>query len=560
MSFPELTAYQQKMELNRGNYKELCLLAKELIPYFDAEEKILEIAKQRFEPEVVRLAKSILKEIKDLGSANKARLPHYLIQLKVRMASLRYRMAVLAPLKEAEEAVKEKLVSVLIEWKKGMDLFLEKEPTENDVAKIRQLGCYPKFAKHLVEDKEMLSHCFKLIFRDNFPIPQLVEYLKTCAIDLRKVFIAPRVGYFFKYNVEVLKITEESVDGQTFKDLRLLVNGCFVSILDDKKLIECGNGLLAWKEIKQKWAESSLKPAQFEFFQDKGMLMSSPQGMVYPEGKVNVKQARWWESPQLPVFLTLTKEQLETKFSSRGLALEILSDKPCFATIEASCMDPESVDDAHGSCTLYMPSADGKTFRVFPLGKYAAAFPESMGEMVGFLCNSVEAALTYPDPNCFYTHRFHGEALVALTAKEAETVLEKYGHDVWYFQVTGDNCASCPQQIFESVIGKKEEGGRADNYFKQPIADAKHTAPGTGFLTLLGQLPDVLARPIFHGLHVLLGSKREIQRKDEHGNVIETRSLYAHDFCKTQQIYVPGKLIKNILSGEIKGITWYGYD
>lgn len=558
MSLSELGPYQKKLDQSDGNYEKLCALAKELVDYFDTQEKVMEISREKFAlAPVLETAKGVVRKIKNLSHGN---LPAFLSKLKLRMASLRYRAEVLTPLVVSEEGLKVNLVSALIKWKEHLNLFLEKKATETDLKKIEQLSRYPKFTKHLLRDKEMLNECFKLVFRDNFPVRQLVEYLKTCAIDLRKVFIAPRVGFFHKYGTDVLTITEELSREGKVKDLRLLVNGCFVSILEDKAIIECGAETLTWKEIKQKWAQSSQDPAQFEFFQEKGMLMCFPQGIVYSREKVDTTQARWWENPILPVFLTLTREQLEKRFLLKRLGIELSDEKPCLAAVEASCMDPESVDDAHGSYTIYMPIEKGAKYRVYPLGKYAKVFPTALGEKVSFLCDSVQAVPTYPDPTPFYTQRLHGEAPVALTMEEAESVLQMFGKETWYFQVTGDNCASTPQTIFEKVIGKKEDGGLADNYFKESIANVKHTAPGTAFFTLIGQLPDMLARPIFHGLHILLGSKREIKRTDDQGNVIATRSLYTHDFCKTQNIYVPGILIKRILCGEIKGITWYGYD
>lgn len=549
MSLPSLSDYQQKFQQSHGDGARLHQLAKELIPYFDSQEKVLEVSRKGFEAsETLQLAKGICKEVKQLNHHSQ---PPCLIELKLRVASLSYRMG-LKPLASGQQPLKDEIGSAVLKWKGSMHLFLRKELTEKDRAKVEQLSCYPKFAKHLIKDKKMLNECLKLIFRDHFPIRQLVEYLNTCAIDLRKVFIAPRIGFYANQGIEFLKIVEEPTSDETYtKDLQLFINRRFVSILaGNESLIDCGKGPLTWGEVKKMWAESSVKPAQLEFFHDRGMIVCAPQGMVYPEGKIDTRQPFWWKDPTLPVFLTLSKEKLEEKY-----AMEITEEKPCLATVEASCMDPESVDDAHGACTFYIPNEEGTVYRAYPMGKYATNFPEGIGETVNFLCNSVEASLTYPDPTPFYTQRLHGEAPVALTREEAQKMLEHLGKEVWFFQVTGNNCASEHQLMFEAILGK-----RAQNYFKVHISEVKHTAPGTGIFTLINQLPNFISHPLQHGLHLLLGSKRKIERKDEQGNVIAVQSLYEHDFRTTQEIYVPGMLVKRILTGEIKGITWYGYE
>src|ERR1700722_16152179 len=104
-----------------------------------------------------------------------------LVTTVLKVISLQYRIGGLAPIKSKTD----ELSKAVLAWKLGIDLYIHKELTERDLEKIEALGRYARFCLVLLRNEKIQDEVFKLVFRDNFPIRMLVEYYKTCAIDLK---------------------------------------------------------------------------------------------------------------------------------------------------------------------------------------------------------------------------------------------------------------------------------------------------------------------------------------------------------------------------------------
>lgn len=477
----------------------------------------------------------------------------------LKVISLQYRINFIKRAPEDKPLIN-LMSAALKKWKNGITYYIDKEPTVRDLEKIKDLSRYTKFIPILLKNSKIQDEFFKLVFRDNFPIKMLIHYYNTCSVDLKNALLTMRIGFFNKFsNQKLLRIEKsKSEDGTVEKDLQFFMNRKFVSILNNEAQIKMNDGLLhAWKDIRKDCLIGRDFPAIMEVFEDSGLVYFKPQGLKCwtngSETSVDTKSPKFWEGENVPTFLTLTKEQLEIM-----LNIEITDEKPCVATIEASCLDPFQVKDAHGASTIYLPIDDGR-YRVFPFGKYAEKFPQTDKENACFIGNSVKAELTYPDPTPFYSQRIHGVSPLLLTVKEAEDLLAEYGKNIWYFQFAGNNCSADFQRIFESKFGKEEDGGIIPNYFRHPFLESKYFFPANYIFEPIALFHSSIASILIHGISILFGSKREYSRIEENGS-IKTVSLYKDEFCETHKLYVPGQLIYRILTCEIEGVTWFGYD
>lgn len=480
------------------------------------------------------------------------------IKTALKIVSLEYRLKMLK--KEDSTTVKILLKEAFIRWKSHIDHYFNKEVTEAENALIEKLSLYGLFAKLLLKSPKVQDECFKLIFRDHFPLKPLVQFFEI-SLDLNRTLIARRVGFFHKFEKEILKI-EKNKTNQT-KDIQLKINANYVSILDESQEIALNHGeKLTWKQIKKVWEEGKKVPSAMEIFEDLGMLYYRPQGMkIFSQRSENetidLKEDHFWEKKSFPKFLTLSKERLE-----KELFIKIPEDKPYVVTIESTCIDPLFVDDAHGASTIYIPTENGD-YQMLPFGKYAAKFPQKWYEKLLFVGNSVQGELTYPDPTPFYRHRLHAISPKCITKEDFEALMIDYT-DIWYFQFAGNNCSAEFQQIHEKRFGKKEEGGETPNYFRYPLLKSRFFVPFDtifGFIAWMDKaISPKIARFFLHFIHLISLSFRKITRINPSSQKYEEASLLTNEFCKTFDLYVPGILVNRIKNGEIPGIIKYGDD
>ena len=489
-----------------------------------------------------------------------------LLQTVLKVLSLQYRIKFacggINPLTKNQEdsLLVDQLLKALADWKETISLYISKDTTNKDLEKIKDLSRYTRFIPVLLKSKKIQDDTFRLVFRDNFPIKLLIQYYKTCSVDLKNAVLTTRIGFFNTFSHQKMAIIEKNMleDGTYEKDLKFFINKKFVSILNDEAEIEMNDGKFhQWKEIKKIWESSKKIPAEMEVFEDSGMLMYRPQGLnYYANGSkvaVDTSKPKFWEGQEIPTFLTISKEKLE-----QMLDIKITKEKPYVATVEASCIDPFQVKDAHGASTIYLPNEDETLYRAFPFGKYAKDFPQTAKENACFIGNSVKAELTYPDPTPFYSQRLHAASPNLLTKKEAEELFLEYGKNIWYFQFAGNNCSADFQLIFEKMFGKLENGGAIPNYFRKPILESKFFYPVNFIFEPLEALHSSISTLLVHGIHVLCGSKRQYSKTEDNGTTRKV-SLYENEFCDNQNLYAPGQLVYRILTGEIEGVTWYGY-
>lgn len=525
--------------------------AQDFSKHLDTLEAKITLTENMFTPEIAfgrRLETQVLSNPKD----------YFLTQTVLKALSLQYRIKSacggLDRKKQVSESLVEDLLTALKKWKEGIDEYVSKEPTDHDFKKIEQLARFKNFAKVLIQNTRATDECFKLIFRDNFPVKILVQYFKTCSVDLKNALLTMRVGFFEAFGVKHLKIETDN----KVKDLKYKINSVFVSILNNEnKILLNDNKEHTWGQIKKMCEVAKKNPGITEVFQNLGLMLFRPQKLCTfingVETYIDTTNPKYWENPNLPVFLTLSKEKLE-----RMLNITITDERPCVKTVEGSCIDPDSVNDAHGASTVYLPIGDG-LYRCLPFGKYAKVFPKTPTQNACFIGNTVEAELTYPDPSFSHTQRIHGVAPDLLTWEEAEALLTIYGKDIWYFQFGGNNCSGDFQEISEQLFGKEEDGGRTPNYFRKPLVESKFFFPITLAFDLMSELHPILATIYIRAIEILCGSFRWLSRTLVDGTV-ETESLEKNAFTTTQELYVPGKIVKSILERKIKGFTWYGYD
>lgn len=473
----------------------------------------------------------------------------WLVVLKV--YSFQYRIRAIHPLASSKQEMIAQLIQALKSWKEGIEQFINKQATTNDLTKIGALSRYDKFTDRLLHHEEMKETCFSLIFKENFPVDILVQYINTSTLILKEAILTMRVGFHKKYGTEKLTITEKD----NKKDLELLINNKFVSILNPDEQIQLNGGRQhTWRELQVMGKDAKKVPAKLEMFHDVGLILFRSQGLEYPvspteTARIDTTKPNFWDHAEFRPLMMYSKEALEEL-----LQIKIPEDKPCVITVEASCLDPLYVDHAHGNSTIFLRRESGQ-YQMIPCGKYAARFPLTNEENALFLGNSVEAEFTCPDPNIFYAYRFKGCWRLCVTQKEAEERLMIYGRILKYFQFANNNCSADFQCSMEDTYGKIEDGGLIPNFFRLPALESKAVFPINLLYDPMAHLPTSIASFLLHGIHVIFGSKREYKVDDS-----KTISVYDSEYAKNGILYVPGMLPYRILTGEIEGIVSFGYD
>ena len=207
-----------------------------LVHVFDQfEQNSREINKDLFEAHL-KTAKTV-KNILKISKSTKAKQAFN--ELKIKTVALKYRLGTAysdkyAKHENADEDLYGALKSLAEAWKKNLVVFKkEAELSEREIAQLRTIAQYPKFAT-LIKNNPVLRERFfnwAILFRNN--VDAFVQFPRTVE-KLAEAGIAERIG---KYGGQDLIIEEAIVGGKIHKDLTLPFEGRRESILDEKHIV-----------------------------------------------------------------------------------------------------------------------------------------------------------------------------------------------------------------------------------------------------------------------------------------------------------------------------------
>lgn len=522
---------------------------------------------------VAKAASSALKKY----SSNKAKDAQNL--LKRRIIAFTYRIESSnggkAPTTFGDVSTIVKVMGIAEKWKKKQEIFkIDPSLHELDKQKIRELCRYRSFAKLLLIDKKLQNDVFGWTIRTCNPVAPLVQYPERCA-RIHKCLLNGRIGRFAYANVL-------SIEKGVEKTLTLPFEGKKVSILDETQQVTFATGshTVSIKGIFEDMKRKNDKQGDFEFIGADGFHNWRCDDWSYYDAKtkkwvqIDLKQKEWWNDPHLPVFETLTADDVMDQYGVKPKDDEWVI--MAMATRQSHGL---YIDDCHGYEQVLVPDGKGN-FRIHIFGKYAEVWPKGFLGKLGFLANTNKAKFFYSDPSPSYSgFRQQAAAPFVVTREQGLQEMERIrgyaqrsrsGNLVFMFP--WENCAYFPQTGLETLLGKESEGGSVPNLFRMHLLDASAAKPLNHCFNFTNSFPDVLKAGVVRSFEVVLGAHRGVDIVENGKKVRKSASTcpFRHGYevksaCgKVEKvkhhIFLPSFLHQQIIDKKIgMGVVWAGH-
>ncbi len=442
-------------------------------------------------------------------------------------------------------------------WKDNYELYKKQPLTAKEKHKLGQVSNISKLAGQLISgDTKLKDESFKWILRDNNNVEALEKFPEACK-KIKSCLLAGRIGRFAATSLKVegddLTLPFEVQKGDKIVSER-------ISILDGKRVVNFrGNYSLTIDAIFQIFKNKNDKPGNLEYFGKNGITNFNVSELGWwneqkqDYERIDLNQPKWWED--LPVYEDkLTKLQVRKRFN-----LEDFEDDEWVVVVRASTESLGlDIDKSHGFIGIVIPEGDG-TWRIYDFGKYAESFPTSLIAKLFMLGNTVKAKINYFDENDIYSQRLQAKTPLIFTPEQGLMLMDEIKNDIIkaregniVFQFAWENCAYWPSDLIQRVL--KEE----KNFFRAPanLATPK-IQPLKSIFSLISKCAKWIQTIAFRALEYLLLGWRKV-------NIIENgqsicKCVTNSGFHKIQEMYHPGFLHQQILSGQLPGVITFGH-
>ncbi len=390
---------------------------------------------------------------------------------------------------ENEETLRKKniefLKDKLVVWKSRSDLFqaagaISLCPREE--RQIEKLARYPALVDEMRNHHEYMHFVFEKTIIHNFPVSLVACY----PLIADKIFSSRMQGAIGTGGKKAIRVNK--TPGQ--KGVEIYVAGKWVKFHRIQRIIsEKWGDLGTISDLCRDFRHRHNKGSVTRFYLPKeGFTNWDPYRLAWvdPSGKrhpVTLQGDNWMEA--LPEYQNLSSEEMVQQY---GVSPEKGKDyvMECAAGKTAQ-LDP---GDWHGYleyAKAYVDETSGKVrYRIYPFGKYAKNWPNQRKarEMVSFIGNTVEAIVSYPDPNnqyrgwrivCTNAHAISRQAAHIFEGKLFKIIEQaRAGH--LNFQFAGENCIHLPGQLLQETKAEllksipKEE---IENHVQGDILDTR---------------------------------------------------------------------------------------
>lgn len=434
-------------------------------------------------------------------------------------------------------------------------------------SRLKDATKYPELCG-LLDSHAFLTDFFKWIIRDNLSVQSFAEFPNTSHL-IRKNCLSGRIGRDSDpENGDLLRV--EEIDG--YKNLTLPMESADaegnrqikrVSLLNPTLQLEFpGNKKITLAKYFKKIADKKNDPSTYDFVN--GLITRwnsfTWKGFNFEKGRyepMDISREDWWQ--KLP-HAKIKKGLVEARYGKR------LADGEWLVFAKGARETPKlHLDKAHGWDGIAIPDGAGY-YSVLEFGKFSKRFPRGL-EKVGFIGNTVEATMEFPESNTSYGFRQVGIFAINIDEVQGKAWLEIKREQMdlarrnWLtFMYAYKSCAYEPQKTLKKVIDT------VPNLFKVPFLECTAKNPILkGIVKLVNKLPQTRQKKALRILTRLFRPKRGIKipnGKDADGKKIyKMDSLSNSNFGKSHNIYYPGALPHRIVEekqqGEIRwGHTW----
>lgn len=404
----------------------------------------------------------------------------YYERLKSRIVALKLRSGT-SSTESADRETVTKVHDLASEWKLSSHIRGHEDLDMTDIARLRKIEKYQEFVEQLVTDKDLRSRFFDWTLRDRVDPVAFIHFPATCQ-RLTEARLSHRIGY---YGGEQLKVKNQNGgDGPARIDLTLPMGGREVSILDDRLIVDLGEGYSQTVgQIIETFINRQWEIGNVEYFKD-GIRNWNPKrlGPWSPEEgeykQVDFSKEKWWE--ELPVVEEISVEQ-----ASKHFDLELDGKQWVMAVRAAREQENDTPINIHGWMQVGIPVNGG--YRLLDFGKYTEEFPRAWYEFIDITVNSVPAVITYPDESAFALDRQHTWQAVTTSVEEGQALFNSISEDLENvndeniaFQFISDNCIKwawskvneavgdehMPPEVVQMNFSDLEPGGVMGVFFK----------------------------------------------------------------------------------------------
>lgn len=472
-----------------------------------------------------------------------------------------------------DQAALKQLKELALHYKANLWQFTgeDKKLHDADIKQLEQAACYPRFVRMLEKDPALRDEYFSYTIRYLNPADVCIEYPDLMK-RLKTSLVCGSIGRFAY--TEPLKIVVEGAEKN--KTVTMPFDGVHFPVLDPEFKVQFKDGHentvgALFKDMYDK----NTGPGEYNFVGNTGFIRWNYHKMAaYNQDKkewvpIDLTKENWWS--QLPVFETLTKEELQKRFDLKN---ELKDGDWVIASLAAKQNDRLRIDDCHGYSEVAIPNGDG-TYNYYPFGKYATRYPQGAMEFLGFVTNTVPAEIVYPDPNPTYSAiRQHAAKIEVVDVADGKKYMEHIRRDIQrgrdgnlVFQFAWENCAYTVQDWADKTFCKKGDGKGEHHLFLAPLIEAGAAEPLDSLIGMFKELPQGLQEACLGATSNLLGSARGLTVQTEDGNKIK-KSVFQSPFHQGLEvngkrvyhhIHLPSQLHRQIKKNKLPGVIWSGF-
>jgi hypothetical protein len=321
-------------------------------------------------------------------------------------------------------------------------------PNDEQVrAKIEYTCRYRECIAAARQNRGFLELCFQSVFKsmpDN--LTNAVDiFIQAPRIqeELRRTYLDKRIREVANNGIRFEQQSGESPIGKPLKDVKLLMNGEFQSIIDPSSMVRVAADVVtSVSRVFDEFEAQNHRFISMEYLQDAGV--TKFDGRVLD---LDLDKEEWWKD--LPVIRRMTREQVESTY---GIPFH---DGYALFVIRGSRTTPDlSADGNHGWSNIIYPLDDG-TFNVIAPGKFSDWFPVGLWQAFYHIFRTHKAYVTLVDANEFMSSRDRISIPLPPLSKEKffelmgdlRNDLLKSRRGELVFQAQGDNCASWIQSL-----------------------------------------------------------------------------------------------------------------
>jgi hypothetical protein len=431
------------------------------------------------------------------------------VQLKV--AALKYRTESLKPLEQADPELLQSLRERAKTWKEGHIVFTDKELTMEENAILAELARYPESAEIILNNRQHLKNFFKWALLNRLSVQVFVEFPHLTE-KLSRSGLKMRMGAYHGRHLEI-------VTTANMKDVTLVMEGKPVSVLKGHRVVHFPNNVeKTVDQVFDVFRNKNTDEGMLTFFQDKGVSNwdSHQQSAVDTVGNavdlIDLDRDDWYK--MLPMKEHLTNEEASEKFG-----FECDGSQYVFTIVATRTADKLNTFGSHSFFRIAIPDGNGGYDYTFGWGKFTQRYPQSVIDLLGYLCGPKLAILEYPDNNEQYTYRQKKEVHFPMTFENGAACVESLRKDLrnarndnLAFQILVHNCTDWVARKMSKYVS--EEAG---TLFEMGFLDLEIVGIMGLIVRIMRKAPQWFKNIFFFCLGVVLGGFRKIRLTKSNG-------------------------------------------